>query len=89
MTGQHSCVWWTASKPAVQCCGVCLSKTLFMNNVLWSVLYSMSPVLYCLQKTPRGRKVAKSMMKLCAFENQIICEYLHLTLLMNMIEWTK
>ena len=34
-----------------------------------SVLYSVSPVLYCPKRTPWGRNVAKSMMKFCAFED--------------------
>ena len=33
------------------------------------VYKSVSPVLYCLKKTPQGQNVAKSMMKFCAFED--------------------
>ena len=33
------------------------------KQCLWSVLYSVSPVLYCLKKIHQGRNVAKSMMK--------------------------
>ena len=81
MTGQHSCVWWTISKAAVQCCGVCLSKTSFMNNV-----YGLFCIA-CLQseEDPSGSKCCKKYDEVLCIRRLIRLfsrEYPRLTLLM-------